>query len=78
MKQTAVDWLVEQIDVIFPSIDIMWQESIIKQAKEMEKNQMIDLAYNFYTKIDNIPEAIILALPEEIYNETYDQQRTTD
>jgi len=40
MKKTAVEWLVENLDII-------WEEKIIdlvEQAKEMEKEQMINFA----------------------------------
>ena len=44
MKQTAVEWLSEQI---FNDVDL--KDSILKlaiqQAKEMEKEQLIDLAF---------------------------------
>ena len=51
MKQTAVEWLVDQLKSTrkkymgFKNIDIDYQE-IIKQAKEMEKEQ-IENAFNY-------------------------------
>ncbi len=44
MKQTAIDWLVEKLKE--NGVDF-WQEEIemIEEAKEMEKQQIID-AYN--------------------------------
>lgn len=51
MKQTAVEWLVDQLKSTrkkymgFKNIDIDYQE-IIKQAKEMEKDQIIN-AFNY-------------------------------
>jgi hypothetical protein len=59
MKQTAVEWLVEQICGDHTS---EWQEQI-KQAKEMEKEQIID-AFN-YGQFDLGMEA------EQYYNETF-------
>ena len=44
MKQTAVEWLVENLDII-------WEEKIIdlvEQAKEMEKQQIIKAAASAY------------------------------
>ena len=42
MKQTAVEWLFEQLWEE-PKDKLTWQ-SILKQAKEMEKQQMINFA----------------------------------
>ena len=36
MKQTAVEWLVEQLDL---DLDLKWA---VNQAKEMEKKQIIN------------------------------------
>jgi hypothetical protein len=41
-KQTAVEWLVQEIENQCPQIDISWKESLINQAKEMEKEQIMD------------------------------------
>lgn len=43
-QQTAVDWLITEIDAQFPHINIRWKEEMIDKAKEMEKDQMIDFA----------------------------------
>ncbi len=54
MKQTAVDWLVEEVELISNSKKTSREEMIelynqvIKQAKEMEKEQMIEFANSFY------------------------------
>ena len=39
MKQTAVEWLVEKLDQNFDYV----ADTIIQQAKEMEKEQMIEM-----------------------------------
>ena len=57
MKQTAVEWLVEQICGDHTS---EWQEQI-EQAKEMEKEQIIEAYCN---GDDNISA-------EHYYNETF-------
>jgi len=46
MKQTAVDWLVEKLKE--NGVDF-WQEEIeiIEEAKEMEKEQMKEIAWHF-------------------------------
>ena len=54
MKQTVVDWLVEEVELISNSKRVSREEMIelynqaIKQAKEMEKEQMIEFANSFY------------------------------
>jgi hypothetical protein len=63
-QQTAVDWLVEQLT---PAITLQQKhiDEIKKQAKEMEREQIIDGIDYFkkrpYTDIE----------PEQYYNETY-------
>jgi hypothetical protein len=61
MKQTAVEWLVEQICGDHTS---EWQEQI-KQAKEMEKEQIID-AWDNGCEDDGIIDNA-----EQYYNETF-------
>ena len=76
-KQTAVDYLVEQLFKIrnnTTEIKEMNCKSIIEQAKQMEKEQIedayckagLDIAHN-----DSIKES---GLSQEYYNETYGGQ----
>jgi hypothetical protein len=46
MKQTAVEWLVEQLEQHHTKIDIK-NTVVFQQAKEMEKKQMCDFAVGF-------------------------------
>ena len=62
MKQTAVEWLFEQIQKEKYIEDIDFE-----QAKEMEKQQIIDAWLNSLTKGD-------YNSAEEYYNETFKQQ----
>jgi hypothetical protein len=41
MKQTAVEWLLNEIDMQYPHINIRWKQIMIQQALEMEKQQII-------------------------------------
>ena len=59
MKQTAVEWLVEQLDL---DLDLKWA---VNQAKEMEKQQIIDFAYYFRH------EEVTKKELEQYYNETF-------
>ena len=67
MKQTAVQWLVEQLTSIgqleIPKGSNVVTE-IIKQAKAMEKEQIIDAWLNSLTKGD-------YNSAEQYYNETF-------
>ena len=67
MKQTAVEWLVEQICGDHTS---EWQEQI-DQAKAMEKQQIIDAYY----QIGKDHQDMIFPIEknaEQYYNETYE------
>ena len=46
-KQTAVEWLVEQIDNKDMGEIPMWIYDFIEQSKEMERQQIIDFANNY-------------------------------
>jgi hypothetical protein len=78
MKQTAVEWLINQLKN-YKLIDesIHPNNVLFHRAKEMEKEQMIDFAFNFYYDFCNktgvpfnlISENRINA--EDYYNETF-------
>ena len=89
MKQTAVEFLVEklcvkQFDSIYVSDNLNDISGIIEQAKEMEKQQIIDARVNAPLlnteyKSDYVIEA------EQYYNQTfgkstfwYDEDQTTE
>ena len=65
-KQTAVEWLVEQINKHWDNEDVNSDE-LIKQAKEMEKEQIMKAVYDSMgTNFDpNMGRA------EQYYNETF-------
>jgi hypothetical protein len=68
MKQTAVEWLVE--DLIHKGIDLKHYQIIIGMAKEMEKEQIVKAAYEFMgTNFDSN-----MGRAEQYYNGTYKQQ----
>lgn len=64
MKQTAVEWLIEQI-ISLQSKDLklseQYDKKLIEQAKEMEKQQ-IETAYN---------KAVPFKFGKEYYEETF-------
>jgi transaldolase len=66
--KTAVEWLFEQY---VETAGIISTEDI-KQALEMEKQQMVDIAYDYYASLENKDAVIIIKLPEELYKQTYE------
>jgi hypothetical protein len=41
---TAVEWLINEINMQYPKINVMWKGWVIDKAKEMEENQKIQFA----------------------------------
>jgi hypothetical protein len=75
MKQTAVEWLIEQ----WPILESQIPERILEQAKEMEKEQMIKFA-NEYAESGSFycnGEFAIEQDAEQYYNETFKQETLT-
>ena len=72
MKQTAVEWLMEQLTKNYP-LTKESAESIIEQAKAMEKEQIKDAFVQCWKA--NIPDGIECKLDaEQYYNETYESK----
>ena len=72
MKQTAVEWLVDKLE-IFATKEEM---EIIDQAKEMEKEQMIK-AVDYClgsVKISDDKTMFTAITAEQYYNETFKQK----
>ena len=75
MKQTAVEWLFEKL--WNTDKDKFTWYAILKQAKEMEKEQILrayDIGSNEgydLAKIDEIEEGHYMKEPIEYYNETF-------
>jgi hypothetical protein len=68
LEQTAVEWLVEQLA---PSVSLQQKyiDELLEQAKEMEKEQIID-AYDaglFDGSMDDVNDRIY----KQYYNETF-------
>jgi hypothetical protein len=73
-KQTAVEWLVNEIPVI-DWTDPYWKVKF-EQAKEMEKEEIIEAYLKGY--LEDIPNPSSMQyyepLAEQYYNETFKQQ----
>jgi len=52
MKQTAVEWLIEQ----WPILESQIPERILDQAKEMEKEQMMQCYEDGYNRVAKLLE----------------------
>jgi hypothetical protein len=64
MKQTAVEWLIDELkDNGIDYLDLAYE--IIEQALEMEKQQIIDAYIEGYSSNLNASDS------EKYYNETY-------
>jgi hypothetical protein len=67
MKQTAVEWLLEQV----PRIETIASFDILEQAKAMEKEQIVD-AYYYAVKVDSFTIENPWDEAEQYYTETYE------
>jgi hypothetical protein len=79
MKQTAVQWLKDELEEYGSPVELTldWEtfDKLFKQAKEMEKQQIIDASNNSYLNSDLIRRSSqnkkINSLGEQYYNEKY-------
>ena len=69
MKQTAVEWFIQQI---FKTDNDMNIDEMIYQAKEMEKQQIIHANRNGVDMVINNKQFIT---GEQYYNETFKSER---
>jgi len=67
MKQTAVEWLFEQLDVVDSSISY----DLFEQAKEMEKQQIIEAHGNKLRKSRGTSNCEEWVGGIDYYNETF-------
>jgi hypothetical protein len=74
MKQTAVEWLIEkmqnQIDAGY-GFNPKYEEALVNQAKEMEKQQIIDAHGKKTKQSRGISNYTYILTGEEYYNETF-------
>jgi hypothetical protein len=71
MKQTAVEWLEEEMSktYIFNQDDF----DMFKKAKEMEKKQIIDAHGNQTKKSGGVSNYTYILTGKEYYNETFNK-----
>lgn len=90
MKQTAVEWLAEKYDYVYwmvkrdeisPGLAEEWKKHYLEQAKEMERQRMIDLVQQLkdYTRESNnvlgFDEREASEFVEIFYNETFKSEK---
>ena len=72
MKQTAVEWLIETFNIT--NVDLSHHKLIIEQAKQMEKQQIID-AHGVQTKQNaGVSNYIYQLSGEKYYEQTFKQE----
>jgi hypothetical protein len=73
---TAVEWLESNLPTAFKDLTI--NKQLIEQAKEMEKQQIVEAYtdgtnYNKFKKLTITPDDEDYKLGEQYYNETYNK-----
>lgn len=76
-KQTAVQWLVDQLlnnkgMVVISTSTYYFNEEVVKQALEMEKEQIID-AFGVGCQVESTRLIGYHKIAEQYYKETYEQ-----
>ena len=72
MKQTAVDWLLNEIDMQYPEINVRRKEWMVDKSKEMYRKQIKDAYSAGVWEIgcfNRNPDA------KEYYNKTYNDNK---
>ena len=65
MKQTAVEWLLNEIDMQYPEINVRRKEWMVDKANKMHEQQIMD-AYRF-------PNTLLDMSAEQYYNDTFNK-----
>ena len=72
-QQTAVEWMIDEIDIAYPDIEIKKKISITAQAKEMEKQQHENTwsaaIYKVHENVGHISRSMCDF--DDYYNKTY-------
>jgi hypothetical protein len=69
-NKTAVEWLIEYIDMQYPDLNILREKTVIDKAKQIEKQQIIDAFVKCWKS--NVPDGFECKLSAiEYYNKTY-------
>jgi hypothetical protein len=71
MKETAVEWLLNEIDMQYPEINVRRKEWMVDKAKEMEKEQIIEAHGKQLKKTQTASNYEYWKTGEQYYEETY-------
>jgi hypothetical protein len=74
MKQTAVEWLEEQINGLDTAVSLNYFKQKVDQAKEMEKQQIIDAHGSKLKNSIGTSNFEYWYTGEQYYNETFKNQ----
>jgi hypothetical protein len=74
MKQTAVEWLIEQC----PRIETIVAYNILEQAKEMEKEQMVDFVEYCQTEHSKYQETEASWIKELTIDDLFEKRYTNE
>ena len=69
-QQTAVEWLMQNIEKSLPNFIEVWREEF-EQAKQMEKEQIKKAWFDSTLQFDNAASMVDKKEFEQYYNETY-------
>jgi len=70
-QQTAVEWLYEQLFQVKSGTMQVDKPNLFEQAKQMEKEQMIDFTNEWFTEyLEGVGD---YKTPKQYYNETYNK-----
>ena len=69
MKQTASEWLIDQLEKHYVKVDIK-NTAVFYQAKEMEKQQIID-AFGVGCQVESTRLIGYHKMADQYYNETF-------
>ena len=69
-KQTAVEWLQNKLPSLFEHDDNDFYKKLFEQAKEMEKQQIID-SFGVGCQVESTRLIGYQDMAEQYYNETY-------
>lgn len=79
MEQSPVEWLQECLNSHLSHDEQMRFEGLFQQAKEMEKNRMIEFAFNFYYDTSNMLKVPFNKISENrILSEDYYEKTFND
>ena len=76
MKQTATNYLIDQLELKVMAQHLPWVAEILDKAREMEQEQIIE-AWNVRAKIDGVLTLTDNRNGEQYYSDTYIENRDT-